>query len=130
MHPIILAGQSQRDYAKRCIDMAEPMSVVSIKDPTRTNLQNALMWGLIADIMEHPSNERPDWSAKTWKCALMMLCGHEIKWDKGLGNSGPFPIEFSSSVLTIPQMSDLINAIYAYGAERGVVFKEPKEQST
>jgi hypothetical protein len=128
MMQIILVGDAQRSYAKQCIDAAKPMSVVTVKDPTRNLLQNALMWSLISEIMKHPSNERPHWSAEAWKCGLMMLCGHEIKWDQGLGNCGPFPIGFSSSNLNVQQMADLITCIYQYGAERGVIFREPRTE--
>jgi hypothetical protein len=100
------------------------MSTVTIKDPTRNADQNALMWELIGQIRKHPGNERPHWSAEAWKCGMMALCGHEIQWDRGLGDTGPLPLGFRSSQLTVPQMAALITTIFKYGAEQEVVFTE------
>jgi len=125
--PVILLGDTQRQHAKRLIDAADKGDVMRISKPTRSSLQNDLMWSLIADIMKHPNNERPHWSAEAWKCGFMQYCGHEIQWDKGLGNCGPLPLGFRSSRLTVPQMTALIELIFAYGAEHGVVFNEPRK---
>lgn len=122
--PIILIGDTQRAYAKQCIDAAKPMSVVTIKDPTRTNLQNAKMHAMIEDVRK----AKPQgfvWSHDAWKGAFMRLCGHQIEFCQGLDDSGPFPIGFRSSELTIPQMNDLIECMYEYGARHCVIWSEP-----
>lgn len=126
---VILLGYTQRQHAKRLIDHADKGDVMRISKPTRSSLQNDLMWALIDDIMEHPSNERPNWSPEAWKAGFMQYCGHEIQWDRGLGNCGPLPLGFRSSILTVPQMSALIDTIYQYGADHGVVFREPKARA-
>lgn len=124
--PIILIGDTQRQYAKQCIDEADKGDVVRISKPTRSSQQNDLMWSLISDIMKHPGNERPHWSAEAWKAGLMQYCGHQIQWDQGLGHCGPLPLGFRSSKLTIPQMSALIDTILSYGAEHGVTFNDQR----
>ena len=123
--PIILIGDTQRAYAKQCIDEADKGDVVRISKPTRSSQQNDLMWSLISDIMKHPSNERPHWSEEAWKAGFMQYCGHEIQWDRGLGQCGPLPVGFRSSVLTVKEMNALITCIYQDGAENGITFKDP-----
>ena len=124
---VTLTGQRQRDYAKRLIDEAPDGDVVRLSKPTRSSIQSDHMWALIGDVMKQP-NERPEWSPEAWKCGFMQYCGHEIRWDKGLGSCGPLPLGFKSSGLTVPEMAALITTIYQYGAEHGIVFHHPRDK--
>ena len=56
----------------------------------------------------------------------MNSLGHEVAFETGLDNR-PFPIGFQSSRLTKAQMADLIEFIYAYGAEHNVKWSENYE---
>jgi hypothetical protein len=56
----------------------------------------------------------------------MAALGHEVMFTMGL-NDQPFPIGFKTSKLTKPQMSDLIEFIYAYGAQHNVKWSEKYE---
>lgn len=118
-HTVRITGQAQREYAKRLIDAAPDYAVVTVKAGDRTLDQNALMWTLLTKI----SQAKPDgrrWTPDTWKAAFLHSCGHQVQFAEGLDGSGPFPLGFRSSKLTKPQMSDLIECIYEYGARHGV----------
>ena len=118
---IILRSERQRDYAKKCIDKAPVDGVVTISPPRRTNDQNALLWALLTDL----SVAKPEGRTHTpdvWKALVMHACGHAVQFEVGL-NGQPFPTGFRSSRLTVAEMSDLIEWIYAYGAEHGVQFR-------
>jgi hypothetical protein len=56
----------------------------------------------------------------------MAALGHEVKFEMGLDNQ-PFPIGFRTSKLTKPEMSDLIEFIYAYASKHGVKWSEEYE---
>lgn len=115
---IIIRGQSQRDLAKRLIDVAPVDAVVTVKEATRNADQNALMWALLSDI----SRAKPDGRKHTpevWKALFMSACGHEVQFAQGL-DGNPFPVGFRSSRLSVRQMADLITFIMAWGDERGV----------
>ncbi len=58
-----------------------------------------------------------------WKMAFMQALNHEVQFEIGLNNK-PFPVGYSSSRLTVPEMNDLIEYIYWYGAQHGVEFSE------
>jgi hypothetical protein len=119
---VILVSDTQRDFAKRLIDMAPQNAVVNIKERKRSNEQNALMWVLLSDV----SRAKPQGlthSTDLWKCLFMEACGHEVQFMEGL-NGRPFPVGHQSSKLTVPQMRDLIEFIYAWGSENGVQFSE------
>lgn len=123
---VILHGKSQRDFAKRLIDMAPADAVVSIREAKRTLDQNAKFHAMLSDV----SRAMPDGRRHTpevWKALFMHACGHAVQFEMGL-NGQPFPVGFRSSRLTKKQMSDLIETVYAYGAEKGVVWTEPEAQ--
>lgn len=125
---VILAGPTQRQFAKTLIDRAPVNAVLNIKEATRTGDQNNKLWALLSDL----SRAKPEGRRHTpevWKALVMHACGHAVQFEIGL-NGQPFPIGFRSSRLTKSQMSDLIEWILQYGAEQGVVWSdEPGRES-
>lgn len=123
---VILHGNSQKAFAKSLIDRAPVSAVVTIKEATRNADQNAKMWALLSDV----SRAKPEgrhWTPETWKAAFMHVLGHQVQFCEGLDNSGPFPLGFRSSRLTVKQMADLITVILEYGDRHGVVWTDPAE---
>lgn len=121
-HTIILGGAASRAAAKRLIDAAPLNAICTVKKAKRTIQQNDLMWEILTKIsMAKPLgiHETPD----GWKALAMHACGHEVAFMQGL-DGRPFPVGFRSSKLDKEQMSQLIDWLYAFGAENGVVFKE------
>lgn len=95
---------------------------------SRSQEQNSLLWVLLTDL----SIARPEGRKCTpddWKCLVMHACGHDVQFMTGLDDK-PFPVGFRSSHLTIGQMSNLIEWIYSYGAQNGVVFSEPQSSES
>ncbi len=125
MPKIILRGDTQRQYARLCLEKAPVDAVVSILKPSRTNEQNAKMWAMLADVVRCKPEGR-QWVADTWKAAFMQSLGHQCQFAEGLDGSGPFPIGFRSSQLNVQQMADLITVIYEYGDRHGVEWREVK----
>lgn len=120
---IILVGESQRHYARRLIGAVPRGCSVTIEAARRTVDQNAKMWAMLADVAKARPQKR-DWETNTWKAAFMHALGHKVIFAEGLDGSGPFPVGFSTRKLKVAQMADLIESIYAYGAEHGVVWSE------
>ena len=58
---------------------------------------------------------------------FMHACGHQCQFQPSLDGPGVVPLGFRSSRLTKAEFSDLIELIYAFGAQQGVTFREPKE---
>ena len=123
---VILAGDSQRAFAKQLIDKAPKNAVVSIKEATRTKDQNAKMYAMLSDISRAKPNGRR-WTPDTWKAAFMNSAGHQVQFCEGLDDSGPFPLGFRSSRLTVKQMSDLLEVITEYGSRHGVRWTHKEE---
>lgn len=121
---VILAGPSQRAFAKQLLDRAPVNAVVTIKEATRNLDQNARMWAMLSDV----SRAKPEgrhWTPETWKAAFMHSLGHQVQFCEGLDGSGPFPLGFRSSRLTVRQMADLITVISEYGDRHGVRWTDP-----
>jgi hypothetical protein len=119
-----LVGPSQRVLAKQLIDRAPLNALVKISEQKRTDEQSAKMWAMLSDI----SRAMPDGKRKSpeaWKGIAMHTLGLEVQFETDF-NDRVFPLGLSSRRLTVRQMSDLIELLYAYGAEKGVVWSEPE----
>ena len=125
--PIILIGDTQRQYAKQCIDEAKPMSVVTIKDPTRTTLQSAKMWAMLGDVSKQCTWFDMKLSDNDWKLIFLDYLSSEMRLVPNYNKNGVVNLGRQSSVLTIPEMSDLIELLYKHGAETGVIWSEPRQ---
>jgi len=115
---IRLVSPLNRERAKRLIDQAPDRALVNIRPETRTNEQNALLWSLLSEV----SRAKPDGRTHTpdvWKALFMSACGHAVQFETGLDGK-PFPLGFRSSRLTKEQMTDLIEFILQYCAEKGI----------
>lgn len=119
---VILAGQYQRDLAKRLIDRAPPYAVLNVREATRTTDQNSKMWAMLSDISRAKPQGRQH-TAEMWKALFMHACGHAVQFEVGLDGQ-PFPVGFRSSRLSKRQMVDLIDFIGSYGAEHGVLWSD------
>ena len=123
MPKIYLVGETQREYAAQALSQAPDNAVVSITAAKRSIPQNDKMWAMLRDVM-HAEPEGRQWTDDTWKAAFMQSLGHQCKFAEGLDGSGPFPIGYRSHKLSVPQMRDLIEVIYEYGARHGVKWRE------
>ena len=120
---VILHAASQRAFAKILVDRAPVGAVLTIREAKRSTEQNSKMWAMLSDI----SRAKPEgrhWVPETWKAAFMHSLGHQIQFCEGLDGSGPFPLGFRSSRLSVSQMADLITCIQEYGDRHGVQWSE------
>jgi hypothetical protein len=107
-----------RTAAHKLVDAAPQGAIMNIRPATRTNEQNALLWTLLSTV----SRAKPDGRQHTpdvWKCLFMQACGHAVQFEVGL-DGAPFPLGFRSSRMTKEQMTDLIEFILQYCAEKGI----------
>lgn len=122
---VILRGPTQRRFAHELIDRAPVDAVVRVAEATRNTDQNARMWAMLSDVSRSKPEGRK-WPPETWKSAFMHSLGHQVQFADGLDGSGPFPLGFRSSRLTVRQMADLITVIAEYGDRHGVQWTEPE----
>lgn len=121
----VLINDRVRENAIAAIRQARDGWRVKVEPPLRSSDQNAKMWAMLNDVARSKPEGR-QWPPETWKSAFMHALGHQVLFADGLDGSGPFPIGFRTSRLTVRQMIDLIDSIYAYGSAHGVEWRETK----
>ncbi|MHC2462084.1 recombination protein NinB [Bradyrhizobium embrapense] len=124
---LILTGRDVRDRAIRWINQAPAGTRVEFKAPQRTIEQNDRMWAMLTDIVSQHDFGRP-YTTDEAKVVFMQACGKEFTVLPTLDGKGFVPYGQSSSDLSVGEMHDLIEFMFAWGAENGIVWSEPKEQ--
>lgn len=122
----ILISDRVRENAIEAIRTAPADWRVKVEPPLRTTDQNSKLWAMLSDVARAKPEGR-NWTPETWKAAFMHHLGHQVLFAEGLDGSGPFPIGFRTSKLTVRQMIDLIDCISAYGGLHQVEWRETRK---
>ncbi len=120
---IRLTNTTNRARAAVWCQTAPHGAVVNVREATRTGDQNAKLWAMLSDI----SRAKPDGRELTpdvWKALFLHSLDHAQRFEMALDGKGMVPVGFRSSRLSKDQFSDLIETIYAWGAEQGVEWSE------
>ena len=80
---------------------------------------------MLTDVSTQAQHMGKHYTADQWKILFMHACGRETQFLPALDGSTFIPWGQSSSDLSKQEMTDLIETIFAWGAEHGVVFHEP-----
>lgn len=123
---IILNSDYRRMQAHRLIEQVPNGVVLNIHPAKRTNDQNALLWAMLSEI----SRAKPDGRVlppETWKCLFMATAGFSCTFEPSLDGKGVVPLGFKSSRLSKAEFSDLIEAIHAFAAEKGIPLSDEIE---
>lgn len=124
----ILNTRYARQSAHALIDAAPQGSVVTVRQPTRTDAQNRRLWALLSDIaLAKPQGRKM--SPDAWKCLFLAACGHKCLFEPSLDGEGVVPLGFKSSRLSVAEMADVLECIQAFGDEHGVRWTEPQERA-
>lgn len=123
---LTLANEKVRARAHQLIDQAPAGYRVEIREPTRSLDANALMWTLLADISEQVEWYGVKLSSEDWKDVLSASL-RKARVVPGIDPGTYVPLGMRTSKMTKAEFSALIELIYAFGAERGVVFHDHVE---
>jgi hypothetical protein len=120
---IILAGPVQRAYAAKLVNAAPDGYAVTVSEPKRNLEQNAKLWAMLSDVsgqvVWHGNKLPPD----DWK-DIFTAGLKKSRIAPNIDGDGFVVLGQSSSKLSKREFSDLIELIYAFGAERGVAWSE------
>lgn len=121
-HLLTLRSTADRERAMRYIAAAPFGTRVELKASKRTLPQNDRFWAMLTDVARqvpwHGVKLKPD----DWKLIFLDALKRELRMVPNLDGDGFVNLGRSSSDLTKAEMSDLMELISAFGAERGVVF--------
>lgn len=96
---------------------------------TRTDEQNKKLWPMLQDVSKQVQWFGQWLEKEDWKLIFLAALNREVRIVPNLENDGFVNLSTSSSKLSKAQFSDLIELIFKFGAEKGVVWTDPKERS-
>ena len=109
------------DYALK----APTGSRVEFKAPKRTLPQNDRFWAMLTDISTQKTHTGRKFTPDQWKVLFMHACGREVQFLPSLDGATFIPWGQSSSDLSKDEMTDLIEFMFAWGAENGIIWSDP-----
>lgn len=120
---IPLVHDRLRETAHKAIDNAPLGHIVEINPPTRSNEQSARFHAAVRDVSRQVMWAGRYWSEETWK---VMFVGSFFKQEvvQNLDGNGLLVVNAKTSRLTIGEMSDLTDFVYAFGNEHEVEWSE------
>lgn len=120
---VTLQSRSDRERAAAWCANAPTGTSVEFRGPRRNLDQNALMWSLLGQI-----SKQVDWygqklSSEDWKDVLTASM-RRTRVVPGIDAGTFVPLGMRTSQMSKQELSDLLELIYAFGAERNVKFRE------
>ena len=109
--------------ASYMLEVAPDDALVFVKKNKRSLVQSAKFHAMIDDIAEqltHYGQKLPAWK---WK-QLLLASLSNVEILPGIDPGTFVPMRKSSAELEVPEAADLIELIYAYGSEKGVVWSD------
>lgn len=120
---VFLIDQPRRDFAMRLVSEAPQGHAVTISEPTRSLDQNAKLWPMLGDVAYQVEWYGRKLTPAEWKDVFTAAL---IKADVVPGIDGGFVVLGQrTSTMSKRRFSELVELIYAFGAERGVMWSEP-----
>lgn len=122
-----LTGPIAKQAACRYVNEAPEGHIVTIAEPTRSLEANALMWALLTDLSNqsdwHGIKLSPDEFKDLLSAGLV-----KSKVVPNIEGSGFVILGQRTSKMSKREMGDLIELIFAFGVDRGVVFADYPER--
>jgi len=123
-YTVTITSDEDRSRALQIVRQAPAGSRVDVKGAKRSLPQNDRMWAMLTDVAQqlpwHGVKLRPD----DWKLIFLNGLKRELRMVPNLDGTGFVDIAKSSSDLSKEEMTDLIELMFAFGAEHGVTFQD------
>jgi hypothetical protein len=122
---ITIKTDDHRAKIARWAQNVEEGTVVTFRKKSRSTEQNAKMYAMLGEVSEQVEWFGQKLDVDDWKDVFTASLRH-ARVVPGIDKGTFVPLGMHTSTLTVEEMTNLIELIYAFGAEHGVVFKEPK----
>ncbi|CAN7396124.1 recombination protein NinB [Neorhizobium sp. LjRoot104] len=123
---VVINGPDDRQRIATWARNVEPGTVVTFRKKSRSTEQNAKLHAMLGEVAKQVEWHGQFLDPDDWKDMFTASLRH-ARVVPGIDRGTYVPLGMHTSTLTIEEMSNLIELIYAFGAEHGVVFKDPKE---
>lgn len=122
-HFLFLTSPEIRQRAIHWITRAPDGMRVEFREPKRSDDQNRKLWASLADVSRQVEWYGVKLSADNWKDVFTASL-RRARVVPGLDAGTFVPLGMRTSDMTKAEMSDLLELIMAFGAERGVAFQD------
>lgn len=122
---VILTDKATRQRVAGWVMTAPVNTRVEMKEPKRSLPQNDRFWASLTDIARQKTWHGIKLSPDDWKLVFLDALKQEVRIVPNLDGTGFINLGRSSSDLGKQEMSDLLEIIYAWGAQNGVTFTDP-----
>lgn len=123
---LILSDDAIRAKAKDWVDRLPEGTQVEFREAKRSTAQNDHMWAALTDIATQTDWHGIKLSTDDWKLLFMNALNSEMRIVPNMDGTGFVNLGTRSSKLSKGEMSDLLELIFKFGAERGIVFHAPR----
>jgi NinB protein len=124
---IILLDAEDRATACKWIAKAEVGTRVEFKASKRSLEQNSRFWAMATDIATQVKWHDISLTPNDWKLLFLDALKQELRVVPNLDGNGFVNLGRSSSDLSKEEFSNLIELMFAFGANHGVVFHDPTQ---
>lgn len=126
---LVLWNDAKRAEAIEWIRKAPKETRVTFQGPKRTLPQNDRMWAMLTDIATQKLWHGLRLDADAWKMIFLDALHREMRIVPNLDGTGFVSLSARSSDLSIPEMTDMIELMFAWGAQNHVVFHDTAEHA-
>lgn len=124
----VLVNRNVRQRAIDEVGLAQDGFVVTVAEPTRSSEQNARLWACLGDIAKQVEWYGKRLTPEDWKHVFTSSL-RQLTVVPNLDGTGFVALGLSTSRMSKRELSDLMELISAFGAERGVNWSEPERQA-
>lgn len=120
------APHAVRQNAHAAINAAPDGYTVTISPPKRSVVQNAKLWAMLTDVSRQVIHHGQKLKPESWKDLFTAHLKRQVMLPNIEGD-GWIALGTRTSEMSVGEMADLIECIYAFGASKDVVWSEAKE---
>lgn len=102
---------------------------VELKEAKRTLSQNQKLWPMLTEVAQQVSYHGLKLTADDYKLIFLDALKREVRMVPNLDGNGFVSLGRSSSDLSKVEFSMLLEVIFAFGAQHGVVFSHEEEKA-
>lgn len=122
---ITLATDKDRRTAAHWCMTAPADWTVQWRPRQRSDRQNRRLWAMLSDIAKQADHHGLKLDAEDWKILALDALHRDMRAVPNLDGNGLVMLGRSSSALNVAEMSDLIELLFALGAQKAIRWTDP-----
>ena len=126
---VVINTPADREKVVRWARGVSDGTIVEFRKSTRSHEQNAKMHAMLGEVSDQVVWYGQKLKVEDWK-NMFTASLRKASVVPGIDPGTVVPLGIHTSTMTIDEMSNMIELIYAFGAQNNVMFKEPKPENT